>query len=170
MRLWREASTRVLMVTAGFWSAAGVGLIALGAEENSGLVLRVGAGCLGLGVVNLFLLLLRSMGWLRERSRGLGAHLANHRLALGILLVGGGVMLAPPLILAGYNYIAWSAVERDCELALEAGDSAEGRQAYARGVAAMENPLLLIPSSLFDLWGPNRCRSAAERWRAGPQK
>ena len=159
-------STRVaVLLPAGvLLGAAGGGLAWLGVEEQVPMVLEIGLGLAGGGLACLVLGLARGLWALLGKSRDLGLReYRRHRRVLRPALV--ATVLAGALLggLVGHNYVVWAAIERDCELALSTDDRVEAQWALNRGLATMDDPLLVIPSDLLDLWGPNRCRSAIER-------
>jgi hypothetical protein len=146
------------------FGAVGAGLIWIGIDERVGLLVSLGAGFAGTGLAAALLGLGRALWKLARRSREIGLHeYRKNRELLRPVLLGGTLAFAMLAIVAGHNYATWYEIERDCKLALNTDDRIEALVAWQRGTRAMESPLLLIPSDLFDLWGPNRCRSAAER-------
>lgn len=162
----RLTTTRpaVLLPAGLLLGAAGAGLAWLGYEERVGFLMDVGLGLAGGGLACLIIGTARGLWLLFTRSRDLGLRAyRRHREILQPVLVALAIVFVFLAAVTGHNYLAWSAIERDCELALETDDRVEAQWALNQGLAAMDDPLLLIPSDLLDLWGPNRCRSAVER-------
>lgn len=146
------------------FGAIGGGLIWLGVEERLGFLVDVGVGFAGGAVACVLIGGTRALWAIFKRSRDLSVRqYRRHRGFLQPVLVATALVFVLLAGLAGHNYVSWAAIERDCELALNTDDRVEAQWALTRARAAMEDPLLLIPSELFDLWGPNRCRSAVER-------
>jgi hypothetical protein len=167
----RLASSRVsvLLLLGALLGAAGAGLIRLGIEERVGVLLDLGVGLAGGGVACLVIGIARGLWGLFVRARDLGVReYREHRGFLQPLLVATALVVALLAALLGHNYVVWAAIERDCEQALNTDDRVEAQWALTRGLTAMRNPLLLIPSDLLDLWGPNRCRAAIERHQLVP--
>jgi hypothetical protein len=144
--------------------AAGAGLIRLGVDERMGVVVSVGAGFAGSGLASVLIGLAKALQTLWRRSRQITVReYRRHREQLLPALVGCALAFFLVATVAGHNWIAWYEIERDCQLALDTDDPVEALVAWWRATEAMESSLLLIPSDLFDLWGPNRCRSAADK-------
>lgn len=162
-------STAELIVLAVVFGALGAGLIWIGMEERIEAVASIGMTFAGTALAMAIFAIARLLRALFRRSRDVAAReYGEYRRVLRPALLVTTVLLSFLAILVTHNYIAWSRIERDCELALEAEDLAEAELAFRRGTAAMESPLLVIPSDLLDLWGPNRCRSAAGRFDPVP--
>ena len=152
-----------LFLIAVVFGPVGIGLIRLGIEERVDLLVEMGAGFTGAGLAAALLGIALALSSAVRRIREVGRRqYREHRRVLRPLLLGAVVVLGLAAIVVTHNYIVWSRVERDCELALRTEDAAEAARALNDGLTAMQNPLLVIPSDLLDLWGPNRCRSAAE--------
>jgi hypothetical protein len=162
-----QAPLLLLIMGVVVFSGLGALVIWIGIESDQSAVLRGGAAFAGLALFYVLVLLLRALLSLAKKSRQLGEVYSRNRRQLRPYLIGGGAVLSFLVVLVSHNYLVWRGVERDCELALKVGGTDEGRAAYARGKATMKSPLLLIPSGLLDLWGPNRCRSAERKWDLG---
>ncbi len=161
-----STSAVILLAFGVLLGAAGAGLAWLGIEERLGFLVDVGLGFAGGGVACVLIGGTRALWALFKRSRDLGVReYRKHRGFLQPVLVATSLVFVLLAGLVGHNYVAWSAIERDCELALNTDDRVEAQWALTRSLEAMKNPLLLIPSDLLDLWGPNRCRAAVERHR-----
>jgi hypothetical protein len=167
MRMFTQTPLLFLVLGVVVFSGLAALVIWIGVESDQSVILRVGAGFAGLALLYVLILLLRALMSLAKKSRELGDVYRRNRKQLRPYLIGGGAIFSFLLLLISHNYVVWHGVERDCALALESGDTAAGKEAYARGKATMKSPLLIMPSRLLDLWGPNRCRSAERRWELG---
>ena len=150
--------------------AAGAGLIWLGVDERMGVVVSVGAGLTGSGLASVLIGLAKALRALWRRSREITVReYRRHRELLLPALVGCALAFLFVATVAGHNWATWYEIERDCQFALDTDDRVEALVAWWRATEAMESSLLLVPSDLFDLWGPNRCRSAADKHDFPPE-
>jgi hypothetical protein len=144
--------------------AGGIALIRLGVDERMSIVVGIGAGITGSGLASVLMGLTQGLRVLARKSKEITLREYRQRRELWRpVLLGAALTFALLFLVAGHNYAAWHEIERDCVFALETDNRIDALVAWQRATGAMKSRLLLIPSDLFDLWGANRCRSAAER-------
>jgi hypothetical protein len=158
---FRNAPAWALLLYALGMGALGGLLLWFGVDEQVSVLASIGVALIGTGAVSLLMAGFRGLLAILRRFRSVDRR--RRRLPRRVLL-GIAAALALPAALALHNYIVWRGIEKDCKTALRTRDLAEGLRAYRRGRQAMRQRLLIIPSSLFDLWGPNRCKSARARY------
>jgi len=163
-RFERGLPSIVLILSVVVFGAISALVIWLGIDSGEDIVVRIGAAFAASALLSLLFLMFRGLVAAYRGTRQLGTFYQRNRSFLRPLLLVAAAILAPLSLLAAHNYVVWNGIERICVLALEAEDRSESERALQRGRAAMKNPLLLIPSDLFDLWGRNRCNSAERRW------
>lgn len=165
-RTWRILHTEswlVLLIIAAVMAGLGALAIWLAIDEATPGLLRPGAVFLGIATAFAIWLAGRGLRALFRRSRR-AASRAMASPARRRIMIGVAIALACLLAFVLYNWACWYGIQRDCITARDEPDRALARRAFVRAGEAMQDPLLLLPSDLFDLWGPNRCDSARYRF------
>ncbi len=165
-RAWSILHTEswlVLLLIAVVMAGLGALAIWLAIEEATPGLLRPGAVFLGVATAFAIWLAGRGLRALFRRSRRAASRAmpspVRRRIVIGV-----AIALACLLAFVLYNWACWYGIQRDCITARDEPDKALARRAFDRAGEAMQDPLLLLPSDLFDLWGPNRCNSARNRF------
>jgi hypothetical protein len=142
------------------FGAIGAALLAVALDE--GIRALVMAAVMFLGVSGALLVWLvgrvarAALGRSRELARDTVATPRRRRIMIRV-----GIVFGIFLMFVIYNWIVWYGIHRECTLAWDAEDRNVAQEHILRAAEAADNPLLLLPSDLFDLHGPGRCRSAA---------
>jgi hypothetical protein len=149
----------VLVLMAIVFGAMGAGLLAIGLAEGISILAAPGAVFCGFAVACVLWIFGRGARLAALRSRNLAhdAVATPHRRRIAKRV---GIAFGIFLVFVFYNWICWYGIHQDCSRAGDTGDRAEALALIAEATDAMDNPLLIIPSDLFDLYGPTRCEYA----------
>jgi hypothetical protein len=150
----------VLVLLAVVFGAIGAGFLAAGLAEGIPILTAPGIGFISFAVACVVWLFGRGARMAAHRSRELARDaVATPRRRRIMIRV--GIVFGVFVVFVIYNWIVWYGIHEECTIAWDAEDRSVAQEHILRAAEAADNPLLLLPSDLFDLHGPGRCRSAA---------